>query len=230
MGWIQAIAGAIQGVSAWDKSEKRKDVELELEKLGSPTYRKNQSIIDFYDEALRKYKVSPTETAEYKLQKQNINQGVIQGLNAFQNRRSAMGGVSSLISGQNNALLKAASKAEQDKQRQGAIVSNAAQSASAENLRDYQLNQRAPFEQKYNLLAAKAAGLSKVQNAQTQNAYSNLSAFATSLPEKKTNDDEEEDNTEPSVSLSANKEARQNRMAERAYQKWANNGSKWWKK
>lgn len=176
MPWLQIVTGLISGASSVIKGEERKDVERKLENMQTPTYRRNQSIIDFYDEALRKYKVTPTETAAYKIDKQNAMQGTTQGLRALQDRRSGLAGIPALISGQNNALLKASVRAEQDKSRQAGIVSNAASAASAERMRDFQYNNIAPFEKEYNLLARKAAGLAAAQNKATENAYKNLSS------------------------------------------------------
>lgn len=176
MPWLQIVTGLISGASSVIKGEERKDVERKLENMQTPTYRRNQSIIDFYDEALRKYKVNPTETAAYKVDRQNAMQATTQGLRALQDRRSGLAGVPALISGQNNALLRASVRAEQDKSRQAGIVSNAASAASAERMRDFQYNNIAPFEKEYNLLARKAAGLAAAQNKATENAYKNLSS------------------------------------------------------
>lgn len=177
MGYGNIFSGLIQAVMGIDAGSKARDAESELENMQVPSYRRNQSILDFYDEALRKYKVHPTETAEYKLGKQQINQGTIQGLKEGQNRRSGMAIIPSLISGQNNSLLKLAAKAEQDKSRQASIVSSAAGPAMAEHDREYQYNQIWPFQKKYNLLAMKAANLSKRQTANEQGALSSLSSI-----------------------------------------------------
>lgn len=174
MPWLAIIAAGIQGVSALDKAEKRKDAENELENMQVPSYTRNQSIIDYYDEALRKYKVSPTESAGYKLQKQNINQSVTQGLSALQGRRSGLAGIPALMSMKSNNLLKAAASAEADKSRQASIVGQAAGLAAQEKDREYQYNQIWPFQKKYNLLALKAANYAKAQNAREQGAFSSL--------------------------------------------------------
>lgn len=178
MGWIGKLFGAaISGVSALDAGGKRKDAENELENMQTPIYRRNQGILDFYDNALRKYNVQPTETTEYKLAKQNIGQGVVQGLNAAQDRRSGLAAIPSLISGQNNALLKAAINAENQKQRQAGTVLQAGNQATAEKMREYRFNEMGPFEKKYNLLAMKAAGLSRKETAGMQGLYNSLGSM-----------------------------------------------------
>ncbi len=177
MGYGNTASGLIQGVMGIVAGIKARDAENELENMQVPSYRRNQSILDFYDEALRKYKTQPTETAEYKLGKQQIGQGTVQGISALRDRRSALAGVSSLISGQNNSLLKLAAKSEQDKSRQAGIVSNAGNAASRELDKEYQYNQIWPFQKKYNLLAMKAAALSKRQTANEQGALEALSSI-----------------------------------------------------
>ncbi len=177
MGYGNIASGLIQGVMGIVAGTRARDAESELENMQVPTYRRNQSILDFYNTALQKYKTQPTETAEYKLGKQQIGQNTIQGLKEAQSRRSGLAILPTLISGQNNSLLKLAAKAEQDKSRQASIVSQAAGPAQAELDREYQYNQIWPFQKKYNLLAMKAAALSKRQTANEQGALSALSSI-----------------------------------------------------
>ena len=177
MGYGNIMSGLIQGVMGIAAGTKARDAENELENMQVPSYKRNQGIIDYYDEALRKYKVAPTESAGYKVNKQNIMQGTTQGLKALQDRRSGLAGIPTLIGNQNNSLLKAAVQAEQDKSRQASIVSSAAGQAMAEHDREYQYNQIWPYQKKYNLLAMKAAALSKRQTANEQGALSSLSSI-----------------------------------------------------
>jgi len=70
MGYGNIASGLIQGVMGIVAGTRARDAESELENMQVPTYRRNQSILDFYNTALQKYKTQPTETAEYKLGKQ----------------------------------------------------------------------------------------------------------------------------------------------------------------
>lgn len=174
--FINLGSGLLQGGLAISKGAERKSAERELERMQVPMYRPNRSILDFYDEALRKYKTSPTDSAEYKMDKQNIMQGTTQGLSSLNKLRS--GDVSNIIQNQNNSLLKAAVKAEQNKRNQAGIVLNAAGQQAAELDRQYQYNQIWPFQKKYNLLALKAANSAKAENAYTQGAFNSISSAA----------------------------------------------------
>lgn len=177
MGWASGLmAAGISAVSALDAKGKRLDAEAELESMQLPRYRKNQSIIDHYDNAMRKYMVSPTETAEFKQSKKDINQSTIQGLSAMRDRR--VGDPSALIAGQNNSILKAASFAEQDKNRQAQVANSAYGEAAAEKDRDYNYNVLQPFQMKYNLLAKKAAALAAKQSKQEESLYRGFAGMA----------------------------------------------------
>lgn len=148
-----------------------------------PKYRPNRSILNYYDEALRKYNVAPTSTSEYKAEQQFINRNAGSALRNLQDRRSALAGVPSVMSVQNNALINAAVKAEQRKEQQLNRVGQAAQMKASEEGKAFQQNEMYPFESKYNLLAMKAAGSRANQRINTQNAYnlfSSLGALASS--------------------------------------------------
>ncbi len=168
IGGIQAIAGAAA----------RKKQEKALEGMKNPTYTPNQSILDYYDKALAKYNTSPTDTAAYKQQRQDIEQGTVQGVNQLQDRRSALAGVGNLIQNQNNSLLKASVAGEQQKAQQFATLGNATNMKAGEGAKQFQYNKLAPFEKDYNLLAAKAGASSQRENAGLQNIYQGLTSYA----------------------------------------------------
>lgn len=140
--------------------------ERDLEKF-SGTYKPNAGIMDVYNKALAKYSTNPYTSSLYNQQTKNINRNVNTGISALQDRRSAIGGISSLVQGANDASLKAAAGAEQQQSQNLGQLGQAAGAAAAEQYK--------PFEMKYNLLSAKAAGANKVQGAGLQNIFGGLS-------------------------------------------------------
>jgi hypothetical protein len=109
---LQAVAGIAQTIGG---AIQQKRALKSLNKLQTPTYSQNQGILDYYNKALNRYNVNPYDSAMYKMQQQNIQRGTTQGLSALGDRRSALAGVSNLIQGQNDSLLKAGVAAENRK-------------------------------------------------------------------------------------------------------------------
>lgn len=186
MPWLALIPAAIaattataSAVSSGVKGSRAKKIERRLEGMQSPIYTPNKSILDYYDIAKQKYNTNITDTAEYKLQNQSIKQGTVQGLSSLNKLRS--GNVSGLIQNQNNSLLKAAVVGEQDKKRQFNVLGQATGMKSAEESKAFNMNELAPFERKYNLLAMKAASLRKGQYQAQQNAYNNFNSAASQV-------------------------------------------------
>lgn len=177
MPWIIPLATAAYSVySGVQANNKAKSAEKGLENMQTPKYSPNQSILDYYQKALQKYETNPTDTAEYKLQKQQIGQGTTQAIAASQDRRLGGATIPSIIQNKNNSLLKAAVAGEQQKANQFATLGHATQLRAAEDSKAFNQNVIAPFEKNYNLLAMKAAGSAQAGNAALQNAYNNLLA------------------------------------------------------
>lgn len=189
MPWIIPLATAAYSIySSASSASKAKKAEKGLEESlkNTPQYKPNQSILDYYQTALNKYNVNPSDTREYKLAQQGIKQGTVQGLRYLQDRRSGLAGVPSLIAGQNNALLKAAVTAEQRKDMELSRVGQAASMKAGEQSKAFQQNEMYPFEAKYNLLATKAAGERANQRQAISNLYNNASAAISLAPEQTT--------------------------------------------
>ena len=178
---IPIITTALSLLSSANQKKKAKQAEKEAEdKLDStPKYKPNQSILNYYDSALRRFNTSPTDTAQYKSDKQNIRQGTTQALSSLNKLRS--GDVANIIQGQNNSLLKAAVNAENRKAQEFNVLGQAAQMKAGQDAKAFQQNELYPFEAKYNLLTMKAAGHRANQRQATQNAYNNASAAASIL-------------------------------------------------
>lgn len=215
---IPLITAAASLGSAAVKARKAKQSERQLEESlnNSPKYKPNQSILNYYDDALRKFKTSPTDTAEYKRDAQNIKQGTTQALSSLNKLRS--GNVGGIVQAQNNALLNAAVKAEGRKEREFAVLGNAANMKAGQEGKAFQQNELYPFEAKYNLLSTKAAGYRAAQRQNTQNAYQNISAAAAQLAG---DEDEGGKGKDWLKGIFGNK-------GERSLYRWNKGGQQWW--
>lgn len=163
-GIAQGIIGAIQA----HRAQKR------LEALKTPTYTPAQSILDYYNQAKARYSQSPYQSQLYKMQQQNIQRGIAQGLSTLSQGRGAIAGVSSLIQGQNDASLKAAAAAEQQQNQNLQQLGRAAGAQAGEMNKVFQYNQLAPYQKQYNLLAAKAGGMNQLANTGFSNIFGGL--------------------------------------------------------
>src|SRR5689334_18250748 len=101
IGGLQAIIGGIKAAKYQRQLQKMVD-----------SYQPSAGILDFYNKALQRYSANPYTSSLYTNASNNIRSGTAQGLNQFQDRRSALAGIAPLVQNQNNALLKAAATAE----------------------------------------------------------------------------------------------------------------------
>lgn len=160
-GIAQTIGGAIQAKRAQRKLGQMVD-----------SYQPNQSIMDYYNKALSRYNANPYNSAMYRLQQQNAGRGLTTGLNALQNRRSALMGLPSLVSSYNDANLRAAAGAEGQQAQALSQLGGATGMKAAEDTRK--------FDMKYNLLAQKASGGNQIMNAGMQNIFGGLGSASNS--------------------------------------------------
>lgn len=167
LGAAQSLIGGINARKA----------QRELERMQSPVYKQNKGILDFYDKALQRYQTPATESSFYKKQMQDIGRGTAQGISALTDRGSAVGGISRLIQGQNDATLNANVAAEQMRDQRFSELGGATQMKAGEDRLAYQYNELAPFERSYNLKAMKAAGNNQTTNAGISNIFGGLNSI-----------------------------------------------------
>jgi hypothetical protein len=158
----QFLGGAAQAIIGGIKAKKS---QRQLEGLVD-SYQPNSSILDYYNKALSRYNPNPYSSAMYRMQNQQAGRGLTTGLNSLQDRRSALAGLPSLVSGYNDANLKAAAAAEGQQGQALSQLGNAAQMKANEDSKK--------FDMKYNLLAAKATGNNQIMNSGLQNMFGGL--------------------------------------------------------
>jgi len=161
---IQGVAGLAQTAGGWlQQGKATKNYEKTL--ANNPKYAQNQSILDFYNQALQRYNVSPTDSAMYKRNMQNIDRGVATGLNALQDRRSGIAGASSILRAANDARLDTEVAAENEKSNRFGVLGGATGMKAGEDRMSFEINQMQPWQNKLALYGAKATGGANIMNA-----------------------------------------------------------------
>lgn len=171
---IQAGIGLGQAIFGGGRARR---AQKALENLQTPTYEKSQAIGDYYNKALQRYSVNPYQSNMYRMQERNIQRGTATGINALQDRRSGIGGISKIIQAQNDAMLNAGAAAEQQQAQSLNQLGQAAGAQQGEDRMAFQVNEMLPFEKRYNELSQKAGGGAQTFNAGLQNIMGGLGTF-----------------------------------------------------
>ncbi len=168
---IGALQGLIGGISA-HKNQKK------LEKLQTPTYNQNKSILDYYNTALQRYNINPYQSQQYQNAVQQAGRSTAAGINALQDRGSAVAGIGRLAALQNQQGLNAGVQAEQQQNQRFSQLRGATEMKAGEDRMAFQQNQIAPYEKKYNLLAMKAGANNQTANAGLSNMFGGLNSIS----------------------------------------------------
>ena len=183
-GGVQALAGLGQSIIG-SKQAKRAEKDLMYQIDRTPQYNQNKSILDFYNQALNRYNVSPTDSAMYKRQMQNVGRNTATGINALQDRRSGQAGISSILRAANDASLNAEVAAEGQKNQRFGELGSATGMKVGEDDKAFQQNQVLPFELRTNLQAMKLQGANQRTNAGMQNIFGGLQTIGGGITPKK---------------------------------------------
>ncbi len=163
--WGSAIQGAIGlGQSIFGAIKEGKATNA-LENLQTPTYGGDKSIKDYYNMALQRYNINPYQTQQYNYAISNANKSQAAGINALQDRRSAIGGISRLSAISNNAALQAGVTAENQKSQELNQLGGATSMQAADNWKQFQQNKLAPYEKEMQIQGLKASGGASLLNA-----------------------------------------------------------------
>lgn len=165
-GLIQSIVG---GIGA---GRRQRQLNAQIAKM--PKYTQNQSILDYYNKALARYNVSPTDTAMYKSQMKDIDRSAATGLGYLQDRRSGLAGASSIVRNVNDAKLKANVAAEDEQAKRFGVLGGATQMKSGEDRAAWEQNVWRPYELKTNLLMQRAGAANQMTNTGIQNLFGGL--------------------------------------------------------
>lgn len=165
-GIAQGVGGALQSIFGGRQARRAQN---RLEKM-IKDYKPDQGIRDYYSKALNRYNANPYTSPMYNYMSQKIGAGTAQGISALQDRRSALAGLPALIQNQNDALLKTAAEAENQKGQQLGQLGQATQMKAQED--------KYKFENMANLLGQKASGGNMIANAGFSNIFGGLGNVA----------------------------------------------------
>ena len=174
-GILQGVTGLIQSISGGSKAKK---AESALENLKTPTYQANKGIMDYYNQAMQRYNVNPYQSQQYQYGQTSANRNLAAGIGALQDRRSAVGGISRLTAGANDAALRNGMAAENEQSNRFSQLGSATGMKAQDDMTRFQYNDVAPYEKQYNLLSMKAGAANQMQNAGMQNMFGGLSSLS----------------------------------------------------
>jgi len=173
-GTVAAAAGLAQlGVGLWNsisgKTQQDDAIKaMEAQAKNSPLWKPDKSVNDYYQESLNRFLENPTQSAQYQLAQLNANTAAAQGINAFQNRRSAIGGIDNIGRGLNTALQNAGAGAEAQRNARFGQLGGATQMMNAENQFGFDVNKMTPYNRQFGLTQEQAAAGGQRFNAGLQ--------------------------------------------------------------
>lgn len=169
-GAAKTVTGGIQAATSGVKKRQR---ELGRAIEAIPEYTKSPSILSFYQQAQQRYGISPTQTALYKRQMQNIQRAGATGLAGAQGARARMGAASSIARSLSDATLGAETAAEQQQaQRFGALGQATSMQAGEE--RAAELRKLQKQQQRIALAEARAQGAAAQKRAGLTNIFGGI--------------------------------------------------------
>lgn len=171
IGGLQTLVGLGQSLFSGRKKQERA-FNAQIDK--APKTQSNQSIMDYYNQALQRYNVNPTDSALYKRSMQDINRGVATGLSSLQDRRSGIAGASSILRASNDAKLNAEVAAENEKSSRFNQLGSATDAKAADDRYVFDINELTPFNLRTQLAGMKLGAANENFRAGQQNIFGGL--------------------------------------------------------
>lgn len=169
-GGAKLLGGAAQTAFSGQRKAER-DLTKQIQAI--PEYVKSPSILEYYEQARQRYGVSPTQTALYKRQMQNIQRAGATALGGARGTAARMGAASTIARSLSDATLGAEVAAEAEQNRRFGQLGAAAQMRRGEDVMQQQ-RELMKQEQRIRQAAAKAAGRAAVQRAGLTNIFGGL--------------------------------------------------------
>ena len=168
---VPAAIGAYQLIHG---AEQNAQARKAAENMQQKPYAPDRGIQSYYQEALQRANTSPYNSAFMQQVMKGTNRAEATGINALQNRRQAIGGISALTQGAQDAQLKGLGQAVGQQTQAFNTLGRAAQMQAGQNQMAYNINVAQPFQRQFQLALARASG-----GAQTEQAgISNLAGAA----------------------------------------------------
>lgn len=165
------LLGGVAQTAFSGQKKAEKGLEKSIEAI--PEYTMSPSILQYYEQAKQRYGVSPTQTAMYKRQMQNIQRAGATGLAGLRGARARMGAVPTLVRSLTDASLAPEVAAEQEQARRFSQLGSATQMVGAQEAAVEQ-RKLAKQYQRISAAQAKAAGRAAVKRAGLTNIFGGL--------------------------------------------------------
>lgn len=169
-GGAKLLGGVAQTAFSGQRKAER-DLTKQIEEI--PEYVKSPSILEYYEQARQRYGVSPTQTAMYKRQMQNIQRAGATGLAGAGGARGRISATPSITRSLADATLGAEVAAETEQNRRFGQLGAAAQMMRTEDVMKQQRDLMKQ-EQRIRQASAKAAGRAAVKRAGLTNIFGSL--------------------------------------------------------
>jgi len=181
IGAVTAGAGALAGgISAISSNKRRKSLERELDDYAkqSPLYQGSKPISEYYQQALNRFQENPYQSQQYKMGAMNAQRATAQGINALQDRRSAIGGISRLAASQNDAMQNLGAQAEAQRNSRFGQLGGATQMKNADLMQQFDINKMTPYNRIFGLKQMKSAAAAQEYAQDKQNTFNALGNLA----------------------------------------------------
>jgi len=181
IGAVTAGAGALAGgISAISSNKRRKSLERELDDYAkqSPLYQGSKPISEYYQQALNRFQENPYQSQQYKMGAMNAQRATAQGINALQDRRSAIGGISRLAASQNDAMQNLGAQAEAQRNSRFGQLGGATQMKNADLMQQFDINKMTPYNRIFGLKQMKSAAAAQEYAQDKQNTFNALGNMA----------------------------------------------------
>jgi hypothetical protein len=169
-GTAKTLSGVGQTAFSGQRRAER-DLTKQIEAI--PEYTKSPSILEYYEQARQRYGVSPTQTAMYRQQMQDIERTGAGAVSQLRGSRERLGGTSTILNSLLRAKLGANVAAEQEQNRRFGQLGAAAQMMRGEDVMKQQRDLMKQ-EQRIRQAAAKAEGRAAVKRAGITNIFGGL--------------------------------------------------------
>jgi len=169
---VSVLGGLAQTIFS-GKRKAQKNLQSALS--ANPQYGGSKPIGDYYNEALNRYNVSPYQSSQYQMAKQNAERGTATGLNALQGRGQALAGASRLVGLQNDAELKAGAMAENDRNQRFSQLGGATSMKAGDDRYKFQNNQVDPYNRNLQYAGMQASAANARSDAGLNNIFGGLS-------------------------------------------------------
>jgi hypothetical protein len=169
-GGIKAIGGGIQALTSGER-KRQKELAASIEAI--PDYLKSPSILSYYQQAQQRAGISPTQTAAYKRQMQNIQRAGATGLMGAQGARGRMGAASTIARSMMDATQAAETAGELEQNRRFGQLGQATGMQAGEE-RMSELRKLQKQQQRIALAESRAQGAAAMKRAGLTNIFGGL--------------------------------------------------------